>query len=217
MCSICQCNHMLFSWEWERREGSTAGGLFISGSLPNEPSLAIQSLLSGLGESKAVSLGSHVDGLLEQISLLVLGRPLRLREYSLFLSVHPTVAPSNSIQSSIFNVKAAVTSSPASRSSKAVAESSSMQTPLSSHLVGRESWVPEPIGFLKDKCNCFNQAIPVFGALNHGRPRTRSYALIGTTHTTDLPTGVRCLKYWTGIVLVRCHLHAQLHGRWGQG
>ena len=144
-----------------------------------------------------------MDALLPQLSLLLLAHPFSLRGYSPFSWVRSTVAPSNSIQCSIFKAKVSVTSSPASRSSKAVAESSSMLTPLSSCMFGRVSWVSEPVGFLNDKSNFFDQSISGFRARNHRSPRTRSYALIGTTSTSDLSTGARCFNYWTEKVIFR--------------
>jgi len=145
----------------------------------------------------------HVDALLPQLSLLLLAHPFSLRGYSPFSWVRSTVAPSNSIQSSIFKAKVSVTSSPASRSSKAVAESSSMLTPLSSCMFGRVSWVSEPVGFLNDKSNFFDQSISGFRARNHRSRRTRLYALIGTTSSSDSSTGARCFKYWTEKVIFR--------------
>jgi len=185
---------MLFSWEWERRRGSNPGGLVVSSSLPKELSPAIQLLLSGLGERIAVIHGSHVDALLPQLSSLLLACPSSQRGYSPFSWVCSTVAPSNSIQSSSFKAKASVTSLPASRSSKAVAESSSMLTPPSFCLFGRVSWVSEPLGFLNDKSNFFDQPISGFLAQKKRSPRARSYALMGTTSTSDSSTGARCFK-----------------------
>jgi hypothetical protein len=69
---------MLFSREWKRRKGSNPGGLVISGSLPNEPSPAIQLLPSGFGELIAFIEGSHVDALLRQLSRLILARQVSL-------------------------------------------------------------------------------------------------------------------------------------------
>ena len=192
---------MRFSRDWEWGKGSNPGGLVVSGSLPKEQSPAAQLLLSGLREPIAVIQGSHVDPLLPQLMPLLLACLFSLQAYSPFSWVRSTVAPSYSIQSSMFKVKATVTSSPASRSSKAVAESSSMLTPLSSCLFGRVSWVSELVGFLNNNSNFFDQSISRFRAQNHRSPRTRSHALIGTTSTSNSSTGARCFKYWTEIVV----------------
>jgi hypothetical protein len=45
-----------------------------------------------------------------------------------------------------------------------------------------------------------------FLVLNHVKPRTRSYALIGTTKTSDSSTGFRCSKYCTKNLAFRLSL-----------
>jgi hypothetical protein len=142
-----------------------------------------------------------VDALLPQLSQLLRARPFSQRGYSPVSSVRSTVAPSNSIQSSIFKAKATVTSSPATRSSNPVAESSSMLTPLSSCVSGSVFWVSEQVGFLNDNSNFVKQSMSGFRARNHCRPKTTSYAMIGTTSTSNWSTGARCLKYSTEIVI----------------
>jgi len=46
-----------------------------------------------------------------------------------------------------------------------------------------------PFGVCKAVNQLLVQLISAFLALNHGKPRTGSYAFIGTTKTSDLSTG----------------------------
>jgi len=88
---------------WKRWKGNP-GGLVINGSLTKEPSPAVQSLPSCLGEPVAVIQDSHVDPLLPQLPPLLLARPSSLRGLLLLLahdaaSIGPyTAAPSKLAQ-----------------------------------------------------------------------------------------------------------------------
>ena len=55
----------------------------------------------------------------------------------------------------------------------------------------------DPFGIRRAVNQPLLQSISGFLALSHGKPKTRSYAFIGTTKTSDLSTGLRCPKYWT--------------------
>jgi len=92
----------------KRKDGSggreNPGGLVINGLPTKEPSPAIQSLPSCLGEPVAVIQDSHVDPLLPQLPPLLLARSFILRGLPLLLahdaaSIGPyTAAPSKLVQ-----------------------------------------------------------------------------------------------------------------------
>jgi hypothetical protein len=49
-----------------------------------------------------------------------------------------------------------------------------------------------PFGSRKAVNRMLQQSISGFLAINHRKPKTRSYTFIGTTRTSDLSTGLRC-------------------------
>jgi len=171
--SILQLQPMHLSGEWEQWLGSNLGGHVVWGLLLMEPSPAIQSLLSGLGEPIVVIHCSLVDAHRPQPLLLLLAHPCSPQGDLPFSWVCSTVARSNWIKSSIFKATAAVTSSPECWPSKAVAESSSMLSAYSPWLIGRVSSVSVPIGFLNNQSNFFTQSVFGFRARNHRIPKTR--------------------------------------------
>lgn len=192
---------MHFSREWEWRLGSNLGGHVMWGLVLMEPSTAVQSLLSGLGEAIVVIHCSDVDGFWPQLLLLFLASPCSPQGDLPFSWVCSTIAPSNSIKSSIFKATAAVTSSPACWPSKALAESSSMPPAHSPWLIGTVSSVSVLGGFLNYQSNFSAHSVSRFPPQNHRGQRTRWYALISTTSQSNASNRARCFHYSTEIVV----------------
>jgi len=182
------------------------GGLVINGSPTQEPSPAVQSLPSGLGEPAAVIQASPRRGSSAATTAAALcsSRPV-------LGSVSPgeskvmssKVTPSSPMHSPVCRANATMTSMLLRRSSNAVAPSVYIPGPrhwsgsfsasetfdATAVVIGAISSAPHALGDRREliepsRCQDF-----VFG--NHGKPSTKSYARIGTTSTSDLSTGAR--------------------------